>query len=220
VKLQPANGPQEASMDIPLETGTISAYPFDSYETSVRISAERGDPARPSWAPADDIPIDVEAFNAAVGYDVGMDAKDEGNNSTLLDFHMSRATPVVSWVSIMMAIYWSLSFAVIGVAALVVLRQREWETRHLAWLGTMIFAFATFRATAPGSPPVGVYLDYAAFFWAEVIVALALMTLVGFYMIGLHGPGSPVDEPGEPDDDTPPGPLPEGHVDKMTRPSP
>ena len=88
----------------------------------------------------------------------------------------------------MMTMYWLLSFAVISVTAVVVLRLREWESRHLAWLGAMIFAFASFRTTAPGTPPVGVYLDFAAFFWAEVIVAASLMALVGFYLLGLRDP--------------------------------
>ena len=188
VKLQPNSGPQEASIEVPLEKGDISAYPFDTYETSVRLSAERGNPARPSWQAADDIPLELESFNSAVGFDVDVDPKAEGNNSALLVFQANRTKPTVTWVSIMMAVYWLLSFAVIGVAALVIMGLREWESRHLAWLATMIFAFASFRATAPGSPPVGVYLDYAAFFWAEVIVALTLMALVGFYLLGLRDP--------------------------------
>lgn len=189
VKLQPGSGNQEAVLEVPMERGEISAYPFDSYEATVRISAEYGSPAQPTNGPdTRDIPLDVEAFNSAVGFDVGIDPINETNNSALLTFNTSRTTPVVTWVSIMMTMYWLLSFAVISVTAVVVMGLREWESRHLAWLGAMIFAFASFRTTAPGAPPVGVYLDFAAFFWAEVIVAVCLMALVGFYLLGLRDP--------------------------------
>ena len=89
-----------------------------------------------------------------------------------------------------------------------VLGFREWETRHLAWLAAMIFAFTSFRAAAPGSPPIGVYFDFASFFWAELIVAVGLATMVVKYLVGRDIPGAdggsgqdgpidaPIDEPG------------------------
>ena len=83
----------------------------------------------------------------------------------------------------MMAIYWALALTAMAVVLSVVLRARNWETRHLAWLGSLIFALAAFRNTAPGGPPLGVFMDTAAFFWAEAVVVLGLVTLVVIYLI-------------------------------------
>jgi len=187
VKLQPGSGSQEATIEVPLTRGEISAYPFDRYEAQIHLAAERGTPAQPSANPDDpELVFNAEGFNSAVGFDVEIEPTDDHHNATTLRFHTSRSHPTVIWASTMMVIYWLLSFAVISVTALVVLGLREWESRHLAWLATMIFAFASFRATAPGTPPMGVYLDYAAFFWSEALVALSLMVLVGFYLLGLR----------------------------------
>ena len=44
--------------------------------------------------------------------------------------------------------------------------------------------FVSALNTAPGSPPVGVFLDFASFFWAEAIVEISLVALVVFYLTG------------------------------------
>ena len=36
------------------------------------------------------------------------------------------------------------------------------------------------RNAAPGSPPIGSLIDYAAFFWAEGIIAASLVTAAFF----------------------------------------
>jgi hypothetical protein len=38
-------------------------------------------------------------------------------------------------------------------------------------MAASLFALAAFRNTAPGSPPIGSILDYAAFLWTEAIIA-------------------------------------------------
>jgi predicted membrane channel-forming protein YqfA (hemolysin III family) len=86
------------------------------------------------------------------------------------------------WATAMMAIFWALALAAVTVVVSIAVRARSWETRHLAWLGSMIFALAAFRSTAPGGPPLGVYMDTAAFLWAEVLIVLSLVALVVLYL--------------------------------------
>jgi hypothetical protein len=41
----------------------------------------------------------------------------------------------------------------------------------------------TFRAAAPGSPPVGTFLDYFAVFEAVGVVAVSLAVLIVYYLV-------------------------------------
>ena len=79
----------------------------------------------------------------------------------------------------MMVINWLVALAAVGV----VLRQRTWETRHLAWLGSLIFALSAFRNTAPGNPPIGTFLDYRSFFPAIALVVASLIALVVTFLV-------------------------------------
>jgi hypothetical protein len=83
----------------------------------------------------------------------------------------------------MMAIYWALALGVAAVTALVVRRQRMWESRLLAWLGALLFAVVTFRNAAPGNPPVGTFLDFFSVFESVAIVAVALVVLIVYYLV-------------------------------------
>ncbi len=191
VTLRVGSSAEEAPVEVPFLTGDIAAYPFDTYRAGISISAVRGRAGDAGAAPE---PMSITGVDSSVGYDVDGNFEVRPNQ---VDMHLvvTRKGPVVGWACIMMALYWLLAFAVLSVTALVVLSLREWESRHLAWLATMLFAFASFRATAPGNPPVGVYLDYAAFFWAEVIVGLSLMALVAFYLIGGIDPARSTEGP-------------------------
>lgn len=52
----------------------------------------------------------------------------------------------------------------------------------------VLVALAAFRNTAPGSPPIGSILDYAAFLWAEAIIAVCVIVTV---LSGNRVEGSP-----------------------------
>jgi hypothetical protein len=42
----------------------------------------------------------------------------------------------------------------------------------------LLFAFAAVRNSQPGVPPIGTYSDFIAFFWAEVLIALCLLSII------------------------------------------
>ena len=100
-----------------------------------------------------------------------------------INFVIRRTLGTRGWVLAMMAIYWALALGAAAVTALVIRRKRLWESRMLAWLGAMLFALVTFRAAAPGSPPVGTFLDYFAVFEAVGVVAVSLAVLIVYYLL-------------------------------------
>lgn len=188
----------EAEGEIRFDSGSVSGYPYDRYAGTFSLAAVTGSPGTfDDLDGATLVPISITMIDSSSGYQLAAAVEDPLSDSdpnfATVSYDISRSVPVVVWASTMMAIYWLLTATVVAVVAAVVLGYREWETRHLAWLAAMIFAFTSFRAAAPGSPPIGVYFDFASFFWAELLVALALavMTvnfLVGRNIAGLEGP--------------------------------
>jgi hypothetical protein len=88
-----------------------------------------------------------------------------------------------SWAAVLFAVFimvvmWGLALAAVAVAVSLVARRRRFEAGFTGFLAVLLFAFPTVRNSLPGIPPVGVLFDYAAFFWAEALVALALIALI------------------------------------------
>jgi hypothetical protein len=77
-----------------------------------------------------------------------------------------------------MGVMWGLGLGALAVAVSLVARRRRFEAGFTGFLAILLFAFPTVRNGLPGIPPVGALLDYAAFFWAEALVALALIALI------------------------------------------
>jgi hypothetical protein len=96
---------------------------------------------------------------------------------------LTRAGSTTGWVVAMMAIYWLLALGALAVTLSIVLKLRPFETRQLAWLSALLFALITFRTAAPGSPPIGTFLDFYAVFEGVAIVAASLLTLMVVYLV-------------------------------------
>jgi hypothetical protein len=186
----------ETVSEIPLEVGDVGDYPFDRYRGTVEWLVVPGtDETLTAEAAAaaftDPLPLRLDVFSSAVGFE--LDAVDRPSPFGDLDvaagevvITAERATQSLVWTWAMMALYWLLALSVVAVTLSIVLGERPWESRHLAWLGAMIFAFAAFRNAAPGSPPIGVYFDFASVFPALAIVAICLVALVVYLLLDPH----------------------------------
>lgn len=169
----------EASVSIDTEAGSIADYPFDRYLATARIKAVQGADTTPATLEAaTPAPISVFGAATATGVDITAHGTETGVGEGTITLEVQRSLAVRAWIVAMMAIDWLLAAAAVAVVVAVVLGHRSWESRHLAWLGAMLFALIAFRNTAPGSPPLGVFLDYYAFFPAVALVVLSLLALV------------------------------------------
>ncbi len=172
----------ETTTEIEFDRGEVSDYPFDRYHADVIIVAVRGADTKIDDAEhSQQVPVAIQGFVTATGFDVRADA--EGTEAVQVSFDVNRTGGSRGWAVAMMVIYWSLAAAAFAVMVVTLLGERVWETRHLAWLGSMIFALVAFRNAAPGSPPIGTFFDWTAFFPALAVVAGALLLLVGYYLV-------------------------------------
>ncbi|MGJ5895039.1 DUF4436 family protein [Streptomyces niveiscabiei] len=166
----PAGRPTSAQeVSVVLSGGTISDYPFDRYSAEVFFSATVGGrevPVTLSVEEADPFfllrPAEAEQFGGVVQAEVR--------------FVRSRGSFILAWF--MMVAMWLLGLAVASAAWIIVSRRRGLVWPALSWMAATLFALVGMRNAAPGSPPAGSLLDYASFFWVELLIAGGLCAVV------------------------------------------
>ncbi|MFC5185487.1 DUF4436 family protein [Actinomadura harenae] len=159
-----------SSVDVPvsLSGGSVADYPFDAYGTLIEVAAQAGGAAVPvsmtlvGRDPLFTEDVAAEQIDGAASFDVGIE----------------RTTSVLLFALFMMAAMWALAGAVVLAAWFLVSRRRGLVWAALGWMAATLFALAAFRTTAPGTPPFGCLVDYAAFLWAEMIIATSLTCVV------------------------------------------
>jgi hypothetical protein len=104
------------------------------------------------------------------------------NSTAELTVHVSRAQGTKFLAGFMMVVMWALALSVLAGAWILVSRRRGLVWPALGWMAATLFALAGLRNTAPGTPPIGCVLDYAAFFWAELLTAfgVVMVCVTGF----------------------------------------
>jgi hypothetical protein len=174
---------QEQAASLLFQKGDVIDYPFETYATTIQLVALEGTDPTTSDNPARKrLDINVDGVTHAAGFFVIAHDRIGSDGVVSIDFLVRRTLGTRGWVLAMMAIYWALALGAAAVTAIVVRRRRMWETRLLAWLGAVLFALVSFRTAAPGSPPVGTFLDFFAVFESVGIVAVSLVVLIVYYL--------------------------------------
>jgi hypothetical protein len=177
--------------------GKTNNYPFDQHTARVFVGLTptfANEPRDPYQLPF--VPL-VPQFVADIpGFEVTYTptstptpkaAVDNANLFILTNVVASRSLPVKLFAGIVVVIMWMLSFLVLLVARRIVKLGKQPDVGTLAWMGILLFAFPAIRNSQPGVPPIGILSDFLSFFWAETIVAIALMILA-VHWLRLHTP--------------------------------
>lgn len=153
---------------VELAAGDVTAYPFDRYATRVYVAAAAGGEPVPVGVALDgsDPLFRLGGTTAGTDHDVQLD----------LTLHRTRGSTAMALL--MVAVMWALALAVAAAAWVIIRRRSGLVWPAMGWMAATLFALAAFRNTAPGGPPMGCLLDYAAFLWAEAIVAASLVAVV------------------------------------------
>jgi Domain of unknown function (DUF4436) len=169
----PAGRPAAAQdLDISLYDGTVSDYPFDGYDAQIAFSAAMD---------GQTVPVEMTLREIDPFFHVAAVGGAYQNSAAELTVHVSRSQGTKLLAGFMMIVMWALALSVLGGAWILVSRRCGLVWPALGWMAATLFALAGLRNTAPGGPPIGCVLDYAAFFWAE------LLTAVGVVMVCVMG---------------------------------
>ncbi|MER6299613.1 DUF4436 family protein [Kitasatospora sp. NPDC001539] len=161
--------------------GRVSDYPFDRYRAIIGFQATAGGRPVP-------LVIGLEEADAFFAFHQAGEVTEGYGVAVTEQIGRSRSTFILAWF--MMAAMWALALSVLLAAWLIVRQRRGIIWPALSWMAATLFALVGMRNAAPGSPPIGSLLDYAAFFWAELLVAVGLTMVVvhGARIEGAHRP--------------------------------
>jgi hypothetical protein len=174
--------PIEAVVEI--YEGEPMDYPFDTHTAELMFFFE---PAAAKGGEAggnESIPVAVELRGSVAGLRIDTEyAKENAPDHTVIDINIQRATTAVFFSVFIMIAMWALTIGVIWLVFRVLAGHRKIEISMFSFLGALLFAFPALRNSQPGTPPIGTLSDFLAFFWAEVIIALSLLSVVLRWLI-------------------------------------
>lgn len=183
--------------------GNATDYPFDKYEADTAIYVIKSKPSEkkktepaPAAAPKEEGEESVDAakkevneeedsneialsvdFEASIsGYEfTAARSKDTDESWVVIESHVERSGIVKVFSIFVSALMWILTIGVLFLMMSVVLRGRKVELAMFSFMATLLFAFYAVRNSQPNVPPIGVFMDFASFFWVEMIVASCLV---------------------------------------------
>jgi uncharacterized protein DUF4436 len=82
----------------------------------------------------------------------------------------------------------ALAISVLLMAVRATAKDRELDLLPLSLSITLIFGLPAIRNTQPGVPPLGAISDYISFIWAENIVAVSAIVIMGTWLVRSRRP--------------------------------
>ncbi|RSN91990.1 DUF4436 domain-containing protein [Streptomyces sp. WAC 05379] len=155
-------------VQVALRGGSISDYPFDTYETDIAFRAQMG---------GEQVPVRMLFSNNDTLFSASAEPV-PARQEAVVALELTRSGSLLVFAVFMMVAMWALAASVLIGAWYLTTGSEGLVWPGLAWMAATLFALAAFRNTAPGTPPIGCVLDWFAFLWAESIIALCLVTVV------------------------------------------
>ena len=195
--------PIEATFN--MHDGQATEYPFDKYAADIDVyimrskTEEKKKPdaaAKPATddhaeaadkkeeAASEDMAISVDFLGSLPGYKIeAKKAKYTEADFVGIQTSVERSGTVKFFSMFVSILMWALSVGVLFFVCALVLRGRKVEVNMFSFMSALLFAFYAVRNSQPNVPPIGVYIDFVGFFWAEVIIALSLVTAVTVWIL-------------------------------------
>ncbi|MFD7256746.1 DUF4436 family protein [Streptomyces sp. NPDC059874] len=155
-------------VQVAITGGSISDYPFDTYETDIEFWALLG---------GKQVPVRMLFSNNATLFSVST-TPTSAPQDAVLGLGLARSGSLLAFAVFMMGVMWALAASVLMGAWYLTTRREGLVWAALGWMAATLFALSAFRNNAPGTPPIGCVLDWFAFLWAETIIALCLIAVV------------------------------------------
>ena len=183
--------PAPIETTLALSGGSVSRYPFDSYQAPLTLVL------LPDMPTADDqvqaIPVALDLVTTVTDFDLvaGFAVDDPATavvepisspTFTLVDLRITRSEATTVYAMGIMALMWGLAATGVLMAWAVVI----WRVDTPMWVYTyfvgVLFALPPLREALPGRPPPGTLVDYAAFYWSIGIIGVTLLLMTGLWI--------------------------------------
>jgi len=165
--------PVEVAVD--LYDGQAMDYPFDKHTAELTVTIESDETA---------VPLSIEVFGSVSGLKIDAEkAKENTEDFADVEMKVSRGQTTFIFSLFITVTMWLLTISVVCLSFLVVTGRRKIELGMFSFLGALLFAFPALRNAQPNVPPIGTLSDFLGFFWAEVVIALCLVTIVATWLV-------------------------------------
>lgn len=172
-------------------SSSSSTSTADTEGAAPPANAEQGaTPAEPKKESAstpsveEEVPLAVDFYGSIPGMKIEAAKSADSDESYVgVEMKIGRSSTVRFFSLFIMALMWGAAIAVLFLVLSVILRGRKIEVGMFSFLSALLFALVAVRNSQPGVPPIGVFSDFAAFFWAEVILALCLLAIVFTWLL-------------------------------------
>ncbi|MBD0373209.1 MAG: DUF4436 family protein [Pyrinomonadaceae bacterium] len=155
--------------------------------TPAASASEGGEAAKNEATTKDeeeDVPLAVDFYGSIPGMKIAAAKTKESTDDYVgIDMAISRSSTVVFFSLFISFLMWGAAIAVLLLVLSILLRGRKIEVGMFSFLSALLFAMVAVRNSQPGVPPIGAFSDFISFFWAEVILALCLMTILFTWLL-------------------------------------
>jgi hypothetical protein len=157
--------------------GSVSSYPFDSYDSDLYVRAESVQrETGGGWKVNGPIPVGTMGTGGLSGWDVSMVMPTGMDDGAQVEMHIVRAFSTKLFAIVLLVTMTALAVVALFIALLVSSGRRRMEVALLGWLGSLLFALPLLRNSLPNAPPIGASIDILLFLWV-LLAAMAAMIL-------------------------------------------
>lgn len=175
------------SRTLTAETGRYANYPLDGYGATLEVAA------RSDSAPDDRtyLPTEVAVWGDIPGWQVPAsitrsESVDDPATAVIdpystiaeVPLQVNRSGSTVAIVVLLLGAMVALAALAMVLANAVSRRRRRTEATLASWFAALLFAVIPLRLNMPGSPPIGVWMDFLVFLWVVLTLMAALTIFV------------------------------------------
>lgn len=187
--------------------GDVSRYPFDQYQATfeILITASREDIADAESEAGDTTPdepgpavvetvtrVPVDTYAEFDPYLAGWSVAGQAGNVAIPGYtaftaDFARTATAIYFACFIVGATFLIGLGILAIALAVSVRGRQVELPMISLGVIVLFALPALRNFLPGQPPIGMLLDFLAFFWAQAIVAISVLILTVTWLVRENG---------------------------------
>ena len=178
--------------------GDAWSYPFDSYRTTILVTATEVDP---SGKAVREVPVvgGIRSPRGLVGWqiervDTDVPAEQSslsqlnsvsnglltgtGAEGLLVKVNISRAHSTILMTALLLTLMVMLAVGSVALARVARQAHRAVNPAYVSSVAALLFALIPIREFLPGAPPLGSWIDILVFFWVVIVLMLVLISII------------------------------------------
>jgi hypothetical protein len=179
-----AGDKKEGAPPTPTPSPTPTTPPAEGEQPKSETASKTDGAAKEDDDEEVEIPIAVDFIASIQGLQIeATKSKESTKDYVAIDMVITRASTVVFFSVFIMVVMWALTIAVVFLTLSIILADRKIEMGQFSFLAALLFSFLALRGSQPAAPPIGSLSDFLAFFWAEVIIASCLVSIITTWLL-------------------------------------